>query len=347
MHPVAWRGVPDELIEERGVPLGADRPGAKALRRRKPAYYQGVDQLAADFPRSRERGEASGMQTFAYLPLWAAGSAIGLAVLGWREPDSLARDDRPFLESVAGQCALALDRARRYETERDIAETLQRSVLPETLPSMEGLRVAAVYLPGSTAVDVGGDWFDTLTLADGRMGFVVGDVVGKGVEAAATMAQLRNGMRALMPGRADARRDRHEAQSPARELYGRPVRDAGLRHARSADAGATVTLAGHPPPLVVEPDGEHPLPGRAAAGCRSAPTRRRPTRSGTRPSSRAPSSCSTRTASSSVPTGRSTKASTCWPRAAGRAPQEPDAFVDAVVEELLGKGPAETTWRCS
>ena len=70
-------------------------------------------------------------------------------------------------------------------------------MLPETLPSMEGLRVAAVYLPGSTAVDVGGDWFDTLTLADGRMGFVVGDVVGKGVEAAATMAQLRNGMRAL------------------------------------------------------------------------------------------------------------------------------------------------------
>ena len=54
-----------------------------------------------------------------------------------------------------------------------------------------------MYLPGSTAVDVGGDWFDTLTLADGRLGFVVGDVVGKGVQAAATMAQLRNGMRAL------------------------------------------------------------------------------------------------------------------------------------------------------
>src|SRR6185436_13880612 len=72
-------------------------------------------------------------------------------------------------------CGLALDRARRYEGERVVAETLQRSVLPETVPSMEGVRVAALYLPGSTAVDV----------------------VGKGVQAAATMAQLRNGMRAL------------------------------------------------------------------------------------------------------------------------------------------------------
>ncbi len=237
MSPVAWRGVPDESIEDRGVPLSADRPGAKALRRRQPAYYQDRDELTADFPSSGERAEASGMQTFAYLPLWAAGSAIGLAVLGWREPNQLVRDDRPFLESVGAQCALALDRARRYETERDIAETLQRSVLPETLPSMEGLRVAAVYLPGSTAVDVGGDWFDTLTLADGQMGFVVGDVVGKGVEAAATMAQLRNGMRALCLDRENAGRDGDEAQPPAGELHGCAVRDSRLRDARSANAG--------------------------------------------------------------------------------------------------------------
>ena len=132
LHPIAWRGIPDELIEERGVSLAADRPGASALRRRKPIYYESVEQLVAEFPESRERGEASGMQTFAYLPLWAAGSAVGHAVLGWREPSSLTRDDRPFLEGVAGQCALALDRARRYEAERDIAEALQRSVLPET-----------------------------------------------------------------------------------------------------------------------------------------------------------------------------------------------------------------------
>ena len=70
-------------------------------------------------------------------------------------------------------------------------------MLPETLPSVEGATVAARYLPGTAAMDVGGDWFDTIPLEDGRLGFVVGDVVGKGVQAASTMAQLRNGMRAL------------------------------------------------------------------------------------------------------------------------------------------------------
>src|SRR4029079_14073590 len=96
---------------------------------------------------------------------------------------------------------LALDRARQYESERMIAETLQRSVLPETLPAMQGVQVGHCYLPGTTALDVGGDWFDTITLRDGTLGFVVGDVVGKGVRAAATMAQLRNGLRVM---RADA-----------------------------------------------------------------------------------------------------------------------------------------------
>ena len=285
MTPVAWRGVPDELIEERGVPLSADRPGTKALRRRQPAYYQDLDQLAADFPGSQERAEASGMRTFAYLPLWAAGSAIGLAVLGWREPDQLARDDRPFLESVAAQSALALDRARRYETERDIAETLQRSVLPETLPSMEGLRVAAVYLPGSTAVDVGGDWFDTLTLADGRMGFVVGDVVGKGVEAAATMAQLRNGMRALCL----------DERTPGETVTKLNLLLASYTDVPFATLGF-VTLDPHrstrrsPPPAILHRSSSSRTArfgtSRAAAACPSAPTRTRLTRSGTRPSSR-------------------------------------------------------------
>ncbi|MGH3142766.1 MAG: GAF domain-containing protein, partial [Gaiellales bacterium] len=70
MQPVAWRGVPDELIEGRGVSLAAERPDAKALRRRRPAYYESVEELAADFPQSRERAAGSGMETFAYLPLW-------------------------------------------------------------------------------------------------------------------------------------------------------------------------------------------------------------------------------------------------------------------------------------
>ena len=99
---------------------------------------------------------------------------------------------------LAGQAALALDRARSFESEQTIAETLQRSVLPATLPRVEGVQLAARYLPGTAELSVGGDWFDAIPLRDGRIGLVVGDVVGKGVQAAATMAQLRNALAGVL-----------------------------------------------------------------------------------------------------------------------------------------------------
>ena len=97
----------------------------------------------------------------------------------------------------AARRACGSSRALQYESERTIAETLQQSVLPESLPFVDGVQMAARYLPGTAAVDVGGDWFDAISLPDGRLGLAVGDVVGKGVRAAATMAQLRNGLRAF------------------------------------------------------------------------------------------------------------------------------------------------------
>lgn len=335
MHPVAWRGIPDELIEDRGVSLTAERPGAKAIRRRRPAYYESVEELVADFPDSRERGEGSGMQTFAYLPLWAAGSALGLAVLGWREPSSLSRDDRPFLEAIAGQCALALDRARRYEAERDIAETLQRSVLPESVPSMEGVRVAALYLPGSSAVDVGGDWFDTLTLADGSLGFVVGDVVGKGVEAAATMAQLRNGMRALTLDRRTPGETVTKLNLLLASYTDVPFATLAYVTLDPQTLAATVTLAGHPPPLVVSAEGEVRFlegPGGLPLGADlgASYTEWRETLE--------PGATVVLYTDGLVerPDRPIDEGLDLLARAAGRAPREPDGLIDAVVEELLG-----------
>ena len=119
MHPVAWRGVPDELIEERGVPLRPTAPGPRRFAGGGRRTTGSVEHLAADFPRSRERAEASGMQTFAYLPLSAAGSPVGLAVLGWREPDQprarrppVSRGDRRPVRSRARPRAAVRDRAR-------------------------------------------------------------------------------------------------------------------------------------------------------------------------------------------------------------------------------------------
>ena len=154
------------------------------------------ERLEREYPdlaaRPRARSAALGR-----LPARDCGPRPGRRRAPWRRPHRLTPEDSTLVASLASQCAQALDRARRYESERTIAETLQRSVLPELLPSIDGLDVAARYLPGTTGVDVGGDWFDVIELENGRVGLVVGDVVGKGVQAAATMSQLRNALRAF------------------------------------------------------------------------------------------------------------------------------------------------------
>jgi PAS domain S-box-containing protein len=148
-----------------------------------------------------------------------------------------------------------------YEQEHRIAETLQRSLLPERLPTFEGLELAARYLPAGAGTAVGGDWYDALELRDGRVALVVGDVVGHGLRAAATMGQLRNACRAYAL----------TGSGPA-EVLGQLNR---LLLSGGEDAMATLLVlvlrretgevafasAGHPPPLVLEPGGVRFLEG--------------------------------------------------------------------------------------
>jgi PAS domain S-box-containing protein len=151
-----------------------------------------------------------------------------------------------------------------YEREHTIAETLQRSLLPERLPRIEGLEIAARYLPAGQGAAIGGDWYDALERPDGRVALVVGDVVGHGLRAAATMGQLRNAFRAY--GMAES--------SPA-EVMGKVNR---LVMSGEEDVMATVLYlvldretgevwfasAGHPPPLVAAADGTRFLEGGRA-----------------------------------------------------------------------------------
>jgi anti-sigma regulatory factor (Ser/Thr protein kinase) len=188
-------------------------------------------------------------------PLVSGRRIVGVLDLEWDEPVTPDDADRGYLEALAGQAGQALDRARHIEAERSVAETLQRSVLPDSLPSVPGVQLAARYLPGTHDLAVGGDWFDAVELADARLGLVVGDVVGKGVHAAAKMGQLRNALRAfsverLKPPSALQRLDRLVdnglESSFATVIYGVIDLDSGvLRYAS----------AGHPPPVVASPDG--------------------------------------------------------------------------------------------
>jgi PAS domain S-box-containing protein len=151
-----------------------------------------------------------------------------------------------------------------YEREHTIAETLQRSLLPERLPRIEGLEIAARYLPAGQGAAIGGDWYDALERPDGRVALVVGDVVGHGLRAAAVMGQLRNAFRAYglaenSPAEVMARVNRlvmsGEEEVMATVLYLVLERETGE---------VSFASAGHPPPLVLAPDGVSFLEGGRA-----------------------------------------------------------------------------------
>jgi PAS domain S-box-containing protein len=148
-----------------------------------------------------------------------------------------------------------------YQREHKIAETLQRSLLPERLPQIDGIELAARYLPGARGASIGGDWYDVLERPDGRVALVVGDVVGHGLRAAATMGQLRNAFRAYgliesSPAEVVARINRlvmsGVEEAMATVVYLVLDRETGE---------LSFSAAGHPPPLVLTPDGPRFLEG--------------------------------------------------------------------------------------
>ncbi|MGH2763240.1 MAG: SpoIIE family protein phosphatase [Thermoleophilaceae bacterium] len=138
--------------------------------------------------------------------LLAEGQVTGVLVACAEAPRRFASDDLNLLRLAADRVALAIEHARVYEREHRIAETLQRSLLPERLPQLPGLAVAARYLPAAAEAEVGGDWYDVLSIPGGGVGLVMGDVAGKGLAAASMVGRLRSALRAYaLEGHAPAR----------------------------------------------------------------------------------------------------------------------------------------------
>jgi len=126
-------------------------------------------------------------------PLIVDGEVRGVLEAGSGTEQAFTTEDLSVLRLVAERAALAIEQSRAYAREVDIAETLQRSLLPARLPDVPGLELAARYLPGDA---VGGDWYDAIPLPDGRVVLVMGDVMGRGIPAASLMGQVRNALRA-------------------------------------------------------------------------------------------------------------------------------------------------------
>jgi PAS domain S-box-containing protein len=186
------------------------------------------------------------------LPLVAAGAPIGALRFSFTRPREITEEERVFLEALAGQCALAVERALLFEREHRTAEALQRSLLPDSLPQLPGIRLAARYRPATRHVQVGGDWYDAFRLPDDRLAIAVGDVMGKGVLAAAGMGRVRNALRAL------ALNDPRPAAvlSGLDRLFGASEDGEQLTTVAYAvivpgTGDGVFSNAGHPPPLVV------------------------------------------------------------------------------------------------
>jgi PAS domain S-box-containing protein len=130
------------------------------------------------------------------VPLMARDQVTGVIVAAVGAPRKFTDQDLGTLRLAADRVALAIDHARVYEREHRIAETLQRSLLPERLPRLPGLAVAARYRPAAAEAEVGGDWYDVIPIPGGRVGLVMGDVAGKGLAAASMVGRLRSALRA-------------------------------------------------------------------------------------------------------------------------------------------------------
>jgi serine/threonine-protein kinase RsbW len=188
------------------------------------------------------------------LPLRGRGRVLG--ALGVMRFDPRARfrsSDLPFLSELADRTGLALENARLYEHEREVAHVLQQTMLPGAPPRDPRFQVATHYRPAFVTLEVGGDWYDTFSVGEGRIGIAVGDVVGRGIQAASAMGQLRSAIRALAgadlrPARLIERLDTFVEQIET-------ARWATLAYAEVDLTNGQVRFAcaGHPPPLLIEP----------------------------------------------------------------------------------------------
>ncbi|GAA0672372.1 SpoIIE family protein phosphatase [Kitasatospora atroaurantiaca] len=215
---------------------------------------------------------AKGLTGKITVPLLARGAVLGVVAFARRDrPEAFTADDLILAEQMAAKAAVAIDNARRYSHEHTTALTLQRSLLPQRLPRQEAIEVASGYLPAGAGAGVGGDWFDVIPLSGARVALVVGDVVGHGLHASASMGRLRTAVRTL----ADVDLPPDELLTHLDDLVLHLPDDLQPenRFESTGESGATclyavydpvsrrcaMASAGHPLPLIIAADGSRTL----------------------------------------------------------------------------------------
>ncbi|MFB7505144.1 SpoIIE family protein phosphatase, partial [Streptomyces broussonetiae] len=207
LRRAALRAVPDEARPGPGAGVGEtvvcppDSPPAQCLAAGRPLLYDTVDPIVTEWA-ALDPGaawlRASATRSLLAVPLLAEGSLLGVALFGrLRERQAFGPEDLRQAEEFTARAAAGIRQARDRSGARTTTVALQRSLLPHTLPDQAALEVASRYLPTATRAGVGGDWFDVIPLSGARVALVVGDVVGHGIRASATMGRLRTAVRTL------------------------------------------------------------------------------------------------------------------------------------------------------
>ncbi|ATW52030.1 protein phosphatase [Streptomyces peucetius subsp. caesius ATCC 27952] len=227
------------------------------------------DRFAVE-PRPGELVPDPGVHSLIVVPLIARGLVLGAMSL-WRSrrPDPFEADDLTLAQELASRAAVCVDNAQRYTQQQQTALTLQRSLLPRAVPRQPAVEVAPRYVPAGAASGLGGDWFDVIPLSGARVALVVGDVVGHGLHAAATMGRLRTAVHTLAsldlePDEVLSRLDdlvnllADEQEAVGEQPVGEQVIGATCLYALYDPVSrlCSVARAGHPPPAVTTPDGQ-------------------------------------------------------------------------------------------
>nr|WP_261994866.1 SpoIIE family protein phosphatase [Streptomyces sp. me109] len=236
-------------------PRAPGDPAWDAIATGRPLFLASVGELTAHAPALAHRAGRTDMKSWAFLPLTASGHTFGVCVLSFDRPRTLTDEERTLLATISALVAQALERARLYDAEHTRSRELQRSLLPQVLPSMPACTAAARYLPAGQGMDVGGDWYDVIPLSGGQVALVVGDVMGHGLPEAATMGRLRTAVHTL----ADLELPPDEIMSRLNDIVGGMGEGSYVTCLYALYDSTTqicsIARAGHPPPALVHPDG--------------------------------------------------------------------------------------------
>ena len=241
-----------EVAVQRNGEVRVDDVAAHVVRARAPLAIRDVAAAGID---ASSLGPA--VSSLLAVPLLERGRVLGSVHVGVLTPRNFDAEMVDVLRLLADRVGLAIARTRVYEGERRIAQELQHSLLPKRLPAIPGVALAARYRPGDDGATVGGDWYDAVALPGGRVALAIGDVVGRGIAAAATMGQMRSALRAILTqgDHCGAMADRLNRFALGLGLGEAFMTTVLLAIFEPTSGCLRYTNAGHPPALVVAPDG--------------------------------------------------------------------------------------------